>query len=143
MIKVNVGTFAQHEKDYKQMCETWKPFVLQSFAEDEFIPEHTEYLDSYVDSRSTDKRRKFAFKCYIPQPRPLRELDAILATTLKMEIATEFAEESPAAPVVVGLIERCKEDVFESELESKWWESYRDIQINQEKTYLEIKIVDA
>jgi len=143
MITVKIGTFAQHENEYKKMSETWKPFILQSFAEDDYIPEHTEYLDSYIDSSSSQKQRKFAFKCYIPQPRPLRELDAILATTLKMEIASEFADETPSFPVIATFLDQCKGEVFKSDLETKWWESHRDILINRDESNVELKIVDS
>lgn len=128
MIKIKINTFAEHPTKYQHLCDAWKPYRLEEFAEGDFIPAHSEYLDSYVDTRTAVKTRKFAFKTHIPKPRKLCRLDQLFKTMLDLEVNATSHENSIAlTSSLEKVVENVKNELFESDLEKDWWESHREV----------------
>lgn len=141
MIRVEIATCADHSNIYKQIIDSWKPYKLEEIKVGEFIPTNSEYLDSYIDASTAHKDRIFAFKLYVPQPRKLTRLDALLEAHLRLELSLREGELDTVSDITECIQAVCNE-VFTSELEREWWESYRKVLVKEGKKGAVVKIID-
>ena len=121
---VTIKTQARHDKEYKLLEITqWNPYRLTLFSIEDSLPSDSIYIGPVGE--------QFLFKVPRYRPRRLEVLDVEIKTKLGLVLAVKENREmlvlqsDPIKDFLNNL-------VFTSKMESDWWWTHRDIEVENE-----------